>query len=44
MEQGRQRKASVIGRLKTQLDGVCGKLDAAETSALRAARGKLLKA
>lgn len=36
-------KAAVIGRLKTQLDGVCGKLDAAETKA-RAACGKLLKA
>ena len=36
-------KAAVINRLKTQLDGVCGKLDAAETKA-RAACGKLLKA
>ncbi|MEO3690482.1 thioredoxin family protein [Roseateles paludis] len=35
-------KAAVISRLKTQLDGVCGKLDAAETKA-RAACGKLLK-
>lgn len=36
------RQAAVIGRLKTQLDSVCGKLDAAETKA-RAACGKLLK-